>query len=308
MRTKLFLSLLLVLSLLMPAAIMAEGETELRVTATFYPLYVAAINVADGVSGLQIDCLAPPSAGCLHDYQMTTADRRALEDTDVLIMNGAGLETFLDKVLPTLSADVIDASAGIALLENTHDHEEEAGIHDHDVHDHELNPHVWVSVLGMRDQVRNIAAGLSEIDPANAERYMANAEAYCDSLDALYELMTEALAPYAGAPIVTFHEAFDYFARDFDLRVVATVQHEHDAAPSAREMAETADIIRAENVKALFAEPQYEDTSVDILSKETGVPVYLLDPAVSGEVDPTDYNAYTRIMEQNMRTLMEALS
>lgn len=267
-----------------------------RITATFYPLYVAAINVARDAEGIEIVCMAPAEAGCLHDYQMTTADRRALEDSDVVIMNGAGLEPFLDKLLPTLRADVIDASAGIPLLKDDH------------AHDHGENAHVWVSIEGMMAQVQNISDGLAAADPARAYQYAQNAEAYLRELKALKLEMSEALAPYKGASIVTFHEAFDYFARDYGLNVVAVVQTDHGSAPSARALAEVAEAIRREDVKALFAEPGADDASVQILARETGVPVYELDPAVSGEANPADFDAYLRIMRQNMQTLIEALS
>lgn len=290
MHMKKYLALFLLLCMLM-ASMATAADAPLRVTATFYPLYLATINVARDVPGLNIVCLAPPSAGCLHDYQMSTADRKVLSDTDVLVINGAGLEVFLDKLLPQLSATVIDASAGIDLLSGHH----------------EVNAHIWVSIPGMMREVNNIADGLSAADPAHTAQYRQNADDYNAKLETLYNEMKETLAPFAGEPIVTFHEAFDYFAQDFGLRVVETVQHEHETAPSGRTLALVADEIRKEHVRALFAEPQYEDASVDVLSKETGVPVYLLDPAVSGEVDPQDFDAYLRIMESNMHTLVEAL-
>lgn len=289
-KDKLFCFLLACMLLLTSAALADEGI--LRVTASFYPMYIATINVARDVPGLEINCLAPPSAGCLHDYQMSTDDRRTLEDADVLILNGAGLESFMEKLLPQLEANVINASEGIALLADDH---------------HGVNGHVWVSMDGMMHEVRNIAAGLSLTDPAHKELYEANADAYIEKLISQKENINAALSHFAGEPIVTFHEAFDYFADEFGLRIVATVQSDHGSAPSARELADLADLIRAEGVKALFAEPQYEDTSVDILSRETGVPVYTLDPAVSGEIDPEDYDAYLRIMQQNADTIAEAL-
>lgn len=285
------LALALSCLLLLSAAGCAENVKK-TVTATFYPLYVALINVTRDVEGVSVHCMAPPQAGCLHDYQMTTADRRLLEDSDVVVINGAGLEGFLDALLPNLEADVIDTSKGIALLEDE---------------EHGVNAHIWVSVQGMIRQVENIVSGLAAADPDHAEQYRANGAAYTQRLEALYEEMKEALTPCEGMPIVTFHEAFDYFAEAFGLRVVAVVQSDHNTAPSGRELAALAEAIRAEHVRALFAEPQYEDVSVDILSRETGVPVYLLDPAVSGEAEPEDYDAYIRIMRRNAEALKEAL-
>lgn len=295
--------ILLLLCLAVPVAHAGEAQP-LHVVASFYPMYVAALNVMKDVPGVELTVMAPSSAGCLHEYQMSTADRRLVEDADVLILNGAGLEAFMDKLLPQLSAQIIAASDGIDLMETCYDHDHD---HSHPGHTHEKNAHVWVSPDGMAAQVRNIAAGLSAADPANASLYEENANNYVAKLAALRDEISAQLAPYAGEPIVTFHEAFDYFARDFGLEIVATVVGEHGTAPSARDLADMADLIRAEHVRALFAEPQYDDTSVDILSKETGLPVYQIDPAVSGEIDPTDYDAYLRIMRENAATVAEAL-
>lgn len=276
------------LSLLMLATSAFAAEP-LHVTTSFYPLYIAALNVTDGIDAIDLANMAPVSAGCLHDYQLTTTDRRVLSDSDVIILSGTDTEAFLDTLLPTLPAAVVDAGAGISLLGSRTDQ----------------NTHIWVSLPGMMRQVQNIADGLSEIDPDNAAAYQENAAAYIKKLEALYSEMQETLAPFAGTPIVTFHEAFDYFARDFNLRIVATVQSHHGSAPSARELASLADTIEQEGVRALFAEPDYEDPSVDTLSRETGLPIYLLDPATGGALS---MDAYLDIMRQNMNTLAEALS
>ena len=146
-------------------------------------------------------------------------------------------------------ARTIDASEGIALLPGAHG---------------ETNPHVWVSVDGAMRQVENITEGLVALDPSREDLYRENANAYLERLGALKAQMGEALQPFEGEPIVTFHEAFDYFAKEFGLRVVAVIEAEPGDTPSAREMAEVADKIRAEQVRALFAEPQYEDLSAKL--------------------------------------------
>lgn len=290
--SKLAVCLCLIGCLLLGAC--GAAENQLTVTATFYPLYLATLNIARGVEGVSVGCLTPPTAGCLHDYQITSYDRRILSASEVIVQNGAGLEAFLDKLLPQLDASVIDASEGVALLPGREEGES-------------VNPHVWVSVSGAMAQAENIARGLAKADPAHADAYRANCEAYVASLTALKEEMATALAPVAGAKIVTFHEAFDYFAREFGLEIAAVVQHEEGSAPSAREVADTVETIRAQGVRALFAEPQYTDESIGLIARETGVPLYTLDPAVTGEADPGDYDAYARIMRQNAQTLLEAL-
>lgn len=285
--------MIILLSLLLMGAspVFAEQDAVIVVT-TFYPLYVATINIVEGVPGVVALNMASQEAECLHDYQLTTADRSLLANADVLVMNGAGLEVFLDGVLPALSAQVVDASAGIGLLQGRHE---------------TLNPHVWVSIAGMKEQVKNIADGLSAVTPENAQVYAKNANAYIAKLSELEREMAEMLRPVAGQPIITFHEAFDYLARDYGLRVVAVMESDAGNAPSARELAEVVEAAKAENVKALFAEPNHQNVTVDVVARETGLPVYTLDPIVSGQAISSSRDAYIEAMRENAKVLLEAL-
>ena len=105
--------------------------------------------------------------------------------------------------------------------------------------------------------------------------------------------------------IITFHEAFPYFAKEFDLNIAAVVNREPDSQPSARELAETIRLIKRLGVRAVFAEPQYPQSAADIVAKESGATVYLLDPGVTGA---NDKNAYLDAMEQNLTVLKRALA
>jgi zinc transport system substrate-binding protein len=199
------------------------------------------------------------------------------------------MEPFLGKVAQqSPKVRVVEVSEGIPLLEG--------------------NPHVWVSLEGARRQTDNIAAALAAADPDHADAFRANASAYNASLTALEEKMRTALAPYAGTPIVTFHEAFPYFARDFGLDLAGVIEREPGAEPSARELADTVKLVRARQVKALFAEPQFPDQSAQVVARETGVRVYSLDPVVTGPSDPAAARgAYLQAMEKNLEVLQEAL-
>ena len=104
--------------------------------------------------------------------------------------------------------------------------------------------------------------------------------------------------------IITFHEAFPYFAQEFDLHIAAVINREPESEPSARELADTILLVRSSGVKALFVEPQYPKTAADIISNETQADVYVLDPGVSGEESK---DAYLNIMEQNLQVLLTAL-
>ncbi len=287
MKIKLSAAFVLVVLLLLPARLWANES--LRVVTSFYPVYVAALNVTAGVPGVEVSNLASPHVGCLHDYQLTAGDVRRLADADLLLVNGAGMEPFLGKVAQqSPGVRVVGVSDGIALLDD--------------------NPHVWVSLEGARRQTDNIAAALAEADPDRADAFRANAAAYNAALTALEEKMRTALAPYAGTPIVTFHEAFPYFARDFGLDLAGVIEREPGAEPSARELADTVKLVRQRKVKALFAEPQFPDKSAQVVARETGVRVYSLDPVVTGPSDPGEARgAYLQAMEKNLEVLQEAL-
>ena len=284
---KLSAALVSVVFVLWPAHLWANQS--LRVVTSFYPVYVAVLNVTAGIPGVEVSNLASPHVGCLHDYQLTAGDVRRLADADLLLVNGAGMEPFLGKVAQqSPGVRVVGVSEGIALLDD--------------------NPHVWVSLEGARRQTENIAAALAAAAPDRADAFRANASAYNASLSALEEKMRAALAPYAGTPIVTFHEAFPYFARDFDLDLAGEIEREPGAEPSARDLADTVKLVRERKVKALFAEPQFPDKSAQVVARETGVRVYSLDPVVTGPSDPEEARgAYLRAMEKNLEVLQEAL-
>jgi zinc transport system substrate-binding protein len=276
------------------AALPAQPASQpVQIVTSFYPMYVATLNVAAGLPGVQVVNMTRPVTGCLHDYQLAPEDMITLTTAAVFVVNGAGMESFLDKaVRHNRSMAVVDASAGIELIRG-------GGAGEGDV-----NPHVWVSVSDHLRQVANIAAGLAKADPARAARYAANAAAYGTQLEALRAEMHEALAAARGRPIVTFHEAFPYFAREFELRVVAVVEREPGSEPNAQELAATIRTVRTAGVRALFAEPQYPVKAAELIARETQAKVYTLDPVVSG---PLQADAYLVIMRRNLRVLREAL-
>lgn len=296
MRTRI-LALLLVCLLLVPTA---NAQTDdLHVVASFYPMYCMLLNLTRDVPGVSVECLAPSDIGCVHDYQLTTADRRRLDQADLLVINGVGMEAFLTPMLPQLSATVVDASAGLSLLalEGTILRGDDA----------RYNEHVWVSIPLAIQQLETIADALAQADPGHAELYEANRAAYTQTLEALYQRMQAELAPYKGTPIVTFHSAFDYFAKDFELEIVAVLRRESGSAPSARDIAAVVDIVRAKDVHALFIEPQYPRDAADVVARETGITPYTLDPVATHTEGVPDIDAYVTAMERNLATLLEAL-
>ena len=116
--------------------------------------------------------------------------------------------------------------------------------------------------------------------------------------------MYERLEGMENRNIVTFHEAFEYFADEFNLNIVAVIEREPGTSPSAGEVAKIIDEIKETSAVAIFVEPQYEKSSANVIANETNVPVYTLDPIVSGKLEKGEYE---RIMRENLLVLEEAL-
>lgn len=269
----------------------AAGDNKLTIVTSFYPMYVQTINIARDIPGVEVVNMTEPQTGCLHDYPLTTDDMKLLENARIFVINGAGMEAFMEKVTGQMKdLKIVEAAKGIPLIE-----EEGEG-----------NPHVWVSISMAIQQVNNITEQLAAFDPYHADRYKANGEAYVRKLEDLKTKMHTALDSLKSRNIVTFHEAFPYFAKEFNLNIKAVIEREPGTEPSAQELADTVKIIKDTGIRALFAEPQYSAKAADTIALETGARVYSLDPVVTGEANG-DYDAYIRAMENNMKILQEAL-
>ena len=294
-------ALLLALLLLSLSGCGAAAE-DISIVATFYPVYVLAENVLDGVEGVSLSSMTPPSTGCLHDYQLLTSDMRALAKAQALLINGAGMEAILPDVkgqFPDLT--VIDCSVGVELIAEEEDEDED---HDHE-HDHgEYNAHIWLAPENAVQMVKNLRDGLSALLPGQAERIAANADAYIARLSDLDAELRAAIEPLPRKQIVTFHEAFPYFARAYGLEVAAVVALEPDEPVSPRMLKAVIEKVKAAGNPPLFSEPQYENAALRTVAQETGAPVYELDPLVTGDGAKT---AYEDVMRKNLQVLLEAL-
>lgn len=267
-------------------------DGQLHIVTSFYPMYIATANITKGVEGVQLTNMTKPQTGCLHDYQLTTDDMKTLEKADVFVANGAGMESFLDKVIKEhKNLTVIDASKDIALLE-------ENG---------QPNPHVWLDVDNAIKQVENISQQLCDADPNHAESYKANAAVYIGKLKELQAYMNNELKDISHRDIVTFHEAFPYFAQEFNLNIIKVIEREPGTEPSPQELEDIIKDVNKLPAKVLFTEPQYSQTAAETIARETGAHIYALDPIVTGEANEQALDAYINAMKQNTQTLKEAL-
>ena len=258
----------------------------LKIVTSFYPMYIDAVNITKGIDGVEVINMTKPQTGCLHDYQLTTEDMKTLSSADIFIVNGAGMEGFLDKAAEQQkNLKIIDASKSddIEFLKD----------------DGEDNPHVWVSITYNIDQVKAITSQLAEADPKHADAYRKNALEYITKLSALRDEMHANLDNLPHKDIVTFHEAFPYFAKEFHLNIIRVIEREPGTEPTPK--------VKKLPVKVLFTEPQYSPLAAKTIAEATGAKIYELDPVVTGEATPDAADAYLTAMRKNMEVLKEAL-
>lgn len=319
---------LLLLSMILTACGAERNTTEdsgkLRVVTSFYPIYLLAQAVTEGATELELMNMAQPQTGCLHDYELTISDMKLLEGADVLMINGGGMESFLDQALERYPELVIvDTSAGIELLEDgiehDHDHgeedihhheEETAEAHHHDAeeeeeahleheeehsheaegqgHSHEGNPHIWLSPEQAAQQVENIAAALSELDKADAEIFAANAEAFHEAAHALQEKAHEIGIPEEMHAAV-FHEGFAYLAELFHMEPVFGIFADEYQMPSARELTEATDEAIGHDIRFFLTAEDNGKIYAETLAAEVDESIVLLDPLTTADEENLSY-------------------
>ena len=269
-------------------------KKDFTIVTSFYPMYIDVLNITKGVEGVKVVNMTKPQTGCLHDYQLTTEDMKTLEQADVFVVNGAGMESFLEKAAkqnPKMKTIEASNYKDINLLKNGD----------------EENPHVWLSVTYSIAQVKAITAGLCEADPAHKDAYRKNALDYCMKLEELKKEMHAQLDDLPHKDIVTFHEAFPYLAKQFKLNIVSVIEREPGTEPTPQELEDTIKKVKALDTKVLFTEPQYSPAAAETIARETGAKIYQLDPVVTGEANEEAIDAYINTMKKNMAVLKEAL-
>lgn len=320
-----------------------HGETEtskISVVTTLFPLYSMAQEI--GGTYADVTLLLPPGVSP-HSYEPTPSDILKIAEADIFIYTGPFMEPWVEDILAginTSEMEIVNASAHADIHtegadnhaheheeedEHAHvDHEEHAHTDDlahHNDHDHEGgDPHIWLSPDNAHQIVRDIQSayedvvqkkfGLDEEEGLNiiygtrvhAARYHTELGAVFAAYDTeLAECETRTLV-YGG------HYAFGYIAEVFDLEYVAAQGYSPNAEPSAQDLATLSDIITKENATAIFTGELESPAIADLLARETGAQVLLLNPAGNIGKDARDAGVtFIDILESNLATLREGL-
>lgn len=292
--------LLLVCALLLGGCAAPQDQDDHRtnILATTYPLYLFARTITEGSDHIQVSQLITEQVSCLHDYTLTVKDMKLIEQADVIIVNGAGLEEFMDDVLSQSDAAVIDCSEHIELL-TAAGHEDHHDEHHHHGH---YDPHYWLDLGNAETMLNTISDHLSALDPSHAELYAKN---YARSATLLAE--TSAALPSLSCPyLITFHDGFQYLAHAGGLTLLRSIEEESGSEASAAEIKEIISLVQEHGIPAIFTEKNGSDRTANVISRETGAAVYQLDMLMSG--DGCNLSDYINAIQSNYSVIREALS
>lgn len=294
----------------------ANNDDGMTVVTSFYPVYTLALNVTDGVEGVTVKNMAQPQAGCLHDYELTTADMKLLETADVLLVNGLDMESFLDDAIAQYPELYIgDTSVGTDILvtaDHDHDHDDDYDDEDFDdtldIEEPEENPHIWLDPANAVKQAEAIRDTLMQADPDHAAQYQENTQKFAESMTQVLQDAVD-LTAADGTKVAIFHEGFAYLAKVAVMEVGVAIDVDENEEPSAKELAEAAEVIKKENIKLFLVADDTGKKYAEMLAKETAgdteSQILMLDPLTSGAMDK---EAYRIGMEKNLEILTKALS
>lgn len=286
------------------------GGDDILVMTSCNPVYIATLNVLDGVPGYKVENLSQPTTGCLHDYTLTTEDMKNLSKADVLVVNGGGMEGYLEDVeaaYPELKIidtyEILEHEYDI-LPEEEEEEEQTDEVEDHDHehhHDHGANSHIWMSPAIHQAQTQAIVNALIDLQPEHKAELEANGKKYIDAIG--YDIGKIGFAN-DHINVAILHEAFAYTAMDLGFNVVATMDLDEERQVSAGEVSDFINEIKEHDVKLVLAEYDYGNAMGKLIEEQTDAKVVYLETLVHGSYDK---DSYVTVMNNNYKLIKESL-
>jgi zinc transport system substrate-binding protein len=289
------LVIIVLLALIFNVGVQTSRGERFTVAATFFPLYDWALNIV-GDKGVVIN-LTPPGMDP-HDLDPTPQQLSVIVSSSVFIYNGAGMEAWVEKVLPTMDRThtvVVDASLGVDIMHG------ESG---------QPDPHFWLDPVAAMTAVENIELGIAQADPANGGYYRQNAESYINRLKDLHEAFVANLTSVRIRTFITFHEAFGYWKRAYNITEVGIYGFEPEGEPSAAHMQELVSLAKRNGIRTVLASDLDDPHWCQVLADQIGGRVLVLDPLEGPTAEQNRMGNYTYIgrLYHNIAVLKEALA
>lgn len=264
------------------------NDGKYRIVTTFYPIYIMTANITQGANNIELVNMADVNVGCIHDYTLQTSDMKKIENADVIIQNGLGLESFMEKAISAnKNVQIIDSSKGILNI-----------IKDED----ETNAHIWTSTSNYIMQVENIKKELCEKNPENASIYEVNTKEYIKKLSELKLKFETGLQQLNGQSAVVLNESFEYLARDIGLNATTIKTSHEESTLSAETLKNIINDMKEKNTKIIIVDKDDDLKNAQTISNETGAKIYALDSAITGALNK---ESYIKCMNANFDRLSE---
>ncbi len=277
---------------------------KIRIAATTFPIYDIARIVAGDAGEVQL--IVPPGTSP-HSYDVSPETIRQMTGSDILFVSGHGIDDWIASVhyaLPDVPAVVLDKN--ISLRASTEEEEHDAVSHDEEVHeDHHgpVDPHYWLNPDNAKIMAETIAVELGSIDPIHAGAFLDRKDAFVQELTLRDEQWQARLAPFTKRDILTFHDAFYYFADHFTLSVVATFEPFAGKEPSPQYLANLHEVVKEHDITVLFIEPQLARSGLEAFAADVGASIGVLDE-MGGALGK---ESYIDLIDANVRAVEEAL-
>ena len=287
--------------------------SNMTVTTTIYPLYSIAKEV--GGDKIKLNNIIPFGVEA-HGFDPTPADMAKLSKSDLFITSSDAMEPWKDKIVKSLKIEqkVFDMSEYVKLRtiqeENDEHHEDEKDKKGHK-HEHEhggIDPHYWVSLNNYILMTEAMTKLFIEKDAENKDFYTQNSNNYLAKVKALKEKYDSTLSTCTNKKILVNHDAFGYFADDYNVEQHSISGMSPDDKPSAKQIAQLIELVKNEKINTVFFEEFASPKVAQTIAKATNVKTDALRPAenISKEENKKGYG-YLQIMEENLEKLKFAM-
>lgn len=281
----LFAFCILIILILTGCASKTSKNNKEKIVTSFYPMYIIGINLTKNIEDVVVDNMTDTTIGCLHNYTLQTSDLRKIENANIFIENGFGLEHFMDKITRSYpNLKLIDTSK--AELETVTDEED-------------INGHVWNSIENYKKQVNYICDRLSELDAKNSEKYIQNAKEYINKINKINTYRSE-----NTEYVISCNEALIYLLNEANLQVIPVYTDHDESSLSGGKLAEIIDQAKQKNVKAIFVDKNDNLKNAELIENETGIKIVKLDACLTGD---NNTDSYINAMEYNYNEIKKTL-
>ncbi|EGL35404.1 ABC transporter, substrate-binding protein [Parvimonas sp. oral taxon 110 str. F0139] len=281
-------------------------ENKKVIYTSFYPLQSITKEIVG--NKMEVRKLIPNGQE-VHHWEPTAQDMKNLSEGSVILVNGLGLESWMDKFKASIKdLNIVEVSKDVNLLKAEEEHEENENHESEEKHLHgEYDPHIWLSLRNMKVIAKNICDQVVKMDKDNETYYRENLAKVQNRLDDLDKKYSEQLQNAKIKSIITSHEAFAYLLKDYGLKQIPIENLTSDSEPNLAKMKEVIELAKNEGIKYVFYEELSENKVEETIAKEIGGEVKML-YTIEGQTEEQakENKDYFELMEENLKALVEA--